>query len=177
MHRYLLFLLILCSCYAEELQEEMSEDPFFDLASYIDNQVDSLQRAGGTVTKTISLNGTTETKELDDLNYANDLRVFRESEINKPAWVDKYTVDRQESDGLLTRTYTATDSSMQTRKLTVVSRNDTPISVDILKHTGTVLSNGRHHLTYRPTSGYRLRTMQENRFGDDLDADIRVVWK
>ncbi|NJB84530.1 hypothetical protein GGR26_000275 [Lewinella marina] len=175
--RFLLLPLLLTGCYADELREEMTEEPFFDLASYMDAQVDSLEQAGTTVTKTIHLNGTTETKELSDLNFANDLKVFREADINKPAYLDKYTVDKQESEGRLVRTYTAIDSSMQTRRLTVVSRDDRPIRVEIIRKTGTVLSQGDHHLVYDPLSGYHLHTDQVNRFGDDLDADITVRWK
>ncbi|WP_116105870.1 hypothetical protein [Lewinella sp. IMCC34191] len=176
MLRYLPILLLLSSCYADELQNDMNREPFFDLAGYIDRQVDSLQGMNGTVTKTITLNGTTETKELSDLQFGNDLRVFREADINKPAWLDKYETDQSESDGLLTRTYTALDSSMQTRKLTVTSRDGQPVGIEIIRKTGTVLSDGWHRLVYEPASGYALRTIQKNTFGDDLDADIRVSW-
>ncbi|MGB3801098.1 MAG: hypothetical protein WA952_14875 [Lewinella sp.] len=176
MLRYLPLVLLLSSCFADELEEDMNRDPFFDLATYIDQQVDSLQRVGTTVTKTITLNGSTESKELSDLAFGSDLRVFRESDINKPAWLDKYDTQQNETDGLLTRTYSAMDSSMQTRQLTVISRDGEPVSIEIIRKTGTVLSDGWHRLVYDPSSGYQLRTLQHNTFGDDLDADIRVSW-
>ncbi|THH40623.1 hypothetical protein [Neolewinella litorea] len=176
MFRILLLSLFLTGCYADDLREEMNEEPFFDLAAYIDAQVDSLEQAGTAVTKTIFLNGTTETKKITDLNFGNDLKVFRESDINKPAYLDKYKVQREESADRIVRTYTATDSTMQTRRLTVVSRDDRPIYLEIIRKTGTVLSEGDHRLVYDPTRGYRMRTEQVNRFGDDLDANIEVTW-
>ncbi len=176
MLRYLPLLFLLTGCFADELREDMSLDPFFDLSAYIDEQVDSLEQAGVQVTKTITLNGTTETKQLTDLNFGKDLRVFREADINKPAWLDKYSLEREGGDERLTRTYIATDSSMQTRRLTVVTRNGEPIHVEIIRKTGTVLSDGRHRLIYEPANGYSMRTVQSNKFGEDLDADISVSW-
>ena len=176
MLRFLPLLLLLTACYAEEVREDMSRDPFFNLQAYIDRQVDSLQAADIAVTKTITLNGTTETQELADLKFANDLRIFREADINKPAWLDKYRSEREERDGQLVQTYTALDSSLQTRELTVVSEDGDPIRIEILRKTGTVLSDGLHRMVYQPASGYSMRTRQRNRFGEDLNADIRVEW-
>ncbi len=176
MFRLLLLNLFLTGCYAEELQQELADEPFFDLAGYVDRQADSLRQAGTTVTKTIYLNGSTETKKMPGLNFTKDLRVFREADINKPAYRDKYAIERTEQGGELTRVYTATDSTMQTRRLTVVTRDSLPVHIEIFRKTGTVLSKGDHHLSYDPKKGYHIRTEQINRFGKDLDADIRVSW-
>ena len=176
MLRFLPFFLLLTACYAEEVREDMTRDPFFNLQAYIDRQVDSLQSNNPEVTKTITLNGTTESHRLTDLRFASDLRVFREADINKPAWLDKYRSERQERDGRLVQTYTALDSSLQTRELTVVSEDGDPVRIEILRKTGTVLSDGLHRMVYEPASGYSMRTRQINRFGEDLDADIRVQW-
>ncbi len=176
MPRLLIPLLLLTACYADELRQEMEQEPFFDLSGYIDAQVDSLQRLRPTVEKTIVLNGTSETKRLTDINFATDLRVLREADINKPAWLDKYRVDTRREGAATVTVYTATDTTMQTRVLTVTREGGIPTDVEVSRKTGTVLSQGAHTLTYRPASGYRLQTMQVNRFGDDLDADIRVSW-
>ncbi|PPK88255.1 hypothetical protein CLV84_1220 [Neolewinella xylanilytica] len=176
MLRYLPFLLLLTACFADEVEEDLARDPYFDLTAYINRQVDSLQAAGGEVTKTITLNGTTETKRMTDLNFATDLRVFREADINKPAWLDKYHSEREARGDSLIRTYTALDSSMQTRRLRVVSQDNVPVHIEIIRRTGTVLSKGQHRLIYEPARGYRMRTEQTNRFGKDLDADIAVSW-
>ena len=177
MLRILPFLLLLSACYADEIREDLAVETFFDLSGYIDRQVDSLQTAGTTVTKTIRLNGTTETHEVADLNFRNDLRVFREADINKPAWREKYLVDSTRRAGELIRTYTAVDSSMQTRELSVVTREGDPVRIAIVRKTGTVLSDGLHEMTYEPATGYRMVSRQVNRFGKDLDADIQVRWK
>ena len=118
MFRPLVLLLLLTGCYAGEVQQDMEREPFFDLSGYIQAQIDSLTAHQPTVRKTVILNGTEETKELTNLRFATDLRMFREADINKPAWLDKYTVTKEEvGDGAQVQRYVATDSSMQTRQL------------------------------------------------------------
>ena len=175
--RLLLIALLFSGCYAGEVERDLNREPFFDLAGYIDAQVDSLTALRPTVEKTVVLNGTEETKQLTDLNFATDLRLFREADINKPAWLDKYSVATEERGGSRARIYTATDSSLQTRLLEVVTGpEDQPERILIERRTGTVLSDGNHRLVYSPASGYEIHTEQTNRFGDDLDATITVRW-
>ena len=178
MYRSLLLLLIAVgsSCAPTPAAEQLPGDAFFDLSGYIDAQVDSLQALQPTVTKTIVLNGTEETKELTNLDFGADLRVFREADINKPAYRDKYRVERHDEGRMLITIYTATDSSMQTRELAISTVRGTPEQITIRRKTGTVLSDGNHLLEYRPDYGYRMRTVQVNRFGDDLNASIAVEW-
>ncbi|MTB49612.1 hypothetical protein [Lewinella sp. W8] len=151
---------------------------FFDLGGYMQGQIDSLANNSVLVEKTIELNGTVESHEMADINFANDLRVFREADINKPAWIEKYAADTQRLSGshLIIR-YTALDSSLQTRSLLVDQDRGQVRRVEIVRRTGTVLSDGRHELWYEAAKGYSVRTVQENRFGDDVDASIEVRWK
>ena len=173
------FVLLLWGCYADELEREAAREPFFDLAGYMEREVDSLRGLGLRVEKTVVLNGTEETQTLDELNFATDLRLFREADINKPAWLDKYVVNETTEAARRVRTYTATDSSMQTWQLRVVygEGGGSPEAIEVYRRTGTVLSDGEHHLRYAPATGYRIRTEQVNRFGDDLDATITVRWE
>ena len=151
--------------------------PFFDLAEYVDAEVERLNGEPRLVTKTVTLNGRTETRELTDLDFAGDLRLFREANINRPAWADKYEVQTKElSAGHRVTTYVARDSSLTTQRLIVEEDRGVPVEVRITRKTGTVLSDGRGELTYVPRSGYTVRTVQDYRFGDDVDSEIRVTW-
>lgn len=176
MLRLLPLLLFIAACGSDVPDEEGREKAFFDLAAYFDAQIDSLQRAQPTVQKTVILNGKEETKELTDLDFAADLRMFRESDINKPDWVDKYTTERTDEGRMVMTVYTAVDTSLQTRELAISTVAEVPEQITIRRKTGTVLSDGNHLLEYRPDYGYRMRTLQTNRFGKDLDAMIAVEW-
>jgi len=171
-------LLLLCtSCGSDGATEETELKPFFDLRSYMAAEIERLEGRPFSVEKSITLNGTTETQELTDLNYANDLRVFREADINRNAWFDKYTEQSKDFSGShRITTYLAQDSSLQTRELTIEEDQGVVTRIDIKRKTGTVLSDGVHWLVYQPARGYSVKTTQTNRFGKDVDGLIEVSW-
>ncbi|MEL7161766.1 MAG: hypothetical protein AAFN92_13480 [Bacteroidota bacterium] len=169
--------LLLFSCGNDAALDPGQPKPFFDLRAYMDQEIERLEGYPLTVEKSITLNGTTETKELKDLDFKNDLRLFREADINRNAWLDKYTTEEKELSGShRITTYVAQDSSLQTRRLTVEQDQGVVTHITIDRRTGTVLSDGKHQLDYRPALGYSVRTSQENRFGKDVEAVIEVAW-
>ena len=169
--------LLLLACAPEEPGATIDSTPFFDLREYISTETDRLSAVNTKVEKTISLNGRTERQEIDNLNFVNDLRLFREADINKPAWFDKYeTMEETLSVGHTLTSYLAQDSSLIVRRLTIEQDQGATTKVEIERHTGTALSDGRHFLTYQPATGYDVLTSQKNWFGEDVDAEIKVRW-
>lgn len=170
-------LLLFAACTPEQPAGDLDTSPFYDLSGYISGEAERLETAHTRVAKTITLNGQTETKTLDSINFSNDLRLFREADINKPAWVDKYTTQEKTLSGShkLT-TYVALDSSLIVRRLMVEEDQGVTTKIEIDRKTGTVLSNGMHHLVYEPATGYHVQTSQQNRFGKDVEALIEVKW-
>ena len=182
MMRILFFLTLLLSfshCTGDRAPvatEEMTPQ-FFDLAAYVDAEVTRLTDRGVRAEKTITLNGITETQPDRAINYETDLRLFREADINKPAWADKYTASSEELSGNhRTTIYRALDSSLVVRRLLVEEDQGEVVRIEIDRKTGTVLSDGRHRLMYQPARGYSVTTRQTNRFGEDVEGEVRVSW-
>lgn len=181
MHRFLLsplLVLLLCTC-DRGPENTAAETPpaFFDLAAYMDAEIARLDDGKMPANKSITLNGKTESKEGVMINYKTDLLLFREADINKPAWIDKYTTAEKNLSGShKTTVYTTLDSSLVVQRLLIEEDQGVPVKIEIDRKTGTVLSNGRHHLIYQPGKGYSVTTKQENRFGDDVEAKILVKW-
>lgn len=190
MHRFVLsplLVLTLCTCDPAPAERAPRNDgsvsaptatnAFFDLEGYFDAEIERLTEHKVTADKTITLNGRTEAKENAVINYANDLRLFREADINKPAWTDKYRTTEQKLSGSHRKTtYTALDSSLVVHRLVVEQDQGVPVRIEMDRRTGTVLSDGDHRLVYEAGKGYSVITQQTNRFGDDVDAQISVVW-
>lgn len=177
-----LLVLLLCTCDPAQNTDVAAPSPvgetiFFDLTDYIDAETERLTENKITANKTITLNGKTESKQNTVINYKNDLRLFREADINKPAWSDKYDTDEQKLSGNhRVTTYTTRDSSLIVHRLLVEEDQGVPVRIEIDRKTGTVLSNGIHQLRYESGKGYSVKTQQTNRFGDDVDAVIEVEW-
>lgn len=168
---------LLLACTAGEGDGTVDNTPFFDLRGFISGETERLSKAKTKVEKTIHLNGKTETKQIEDINFSNDLRLFREADINKPAWFDKYeTQEKVLSAGHVLTSYLATDSSLIVRRLVVEKDQGATTKVEIERHTGTVLSDGRHLLIYEPARGYDVVTNQKNKFGENVEAKISVRW-
>ena len=149
------------------------EGPFFDLAAYMQQEIDALQENGTPLEKTITLNDETETQLVEDINYSQELSLFRNADINKPAWIEKYEVDTEELPEYRLRTiYTATDSTLMTQQLTIIQQGAEVDAIRIVRKTGSVLSNGHQELIYRPGEFYRIVAHQEARVGGTLSSVI-----
>lgn len=174
----LLLPLLLCTCDSAQPDEAGDVTAFYDLKGYIDSEVSRLEGTPLTVEKTITLNGTTETQEISDLDFEKDLRLFAGADINKAAWKDKYETETEELSGQhrITR-YTALDTTLTTQFLEVEEDFGQTIRLRILRKTGTILSEGRSEMDYVAAKGYSVATRQDNRFGEDVDALVKVSWR
>lgn len=181
MIRFFVFLLIssLFFSHCSEAERSVVEEnpastlvskPFFDLAGYMDQEVDRLNGEISTLNKTVIIGGKTEQKTLSGIDFTNDLAIFRKADINKPAWSDKYRIEPVGGD----TSYIATDSSMRTRHLQVLRDASGKVErIEIKRRSGNVLSKGAQELTYQPASGYRIYSKQ---IGDLVgDAEVSVV--
>lgn len=171
-------LILTVSCTNEPTPGQPVVAAFFDLDGYMSAEIERLTERRVRADKSITLNGVTEKQTDIVVNYANDLRLFREADINKPAWVEKYRSEEETLSGSHRMvTYTARDSSLVVQRLLVEEDQGATVKVEIERKTGTVLSDGVHQLVYQPATGYSVRTRQTNRFGDDVDAVIDVRWR
>jgi hypothetical protein len=165
---------LLLGCIPEKTAEQVELAPFFDLKGYIDTEVERLATEVPRADKQITFNGQTESHDTMALDYADELAIFRNSDINRPAWLEKYTVDSIRASGQLTVDYLALDTSLAVRKLRVVEAAESVVRIEIDRQTGTVLSDGRQHLRYEPAVGYLIDSYQDRRFGESLDTRIEV---
>ncbi|MEM7572981.1 MAG: hypothetical protein AAF433_08770 [Bacteroidota bacterium] len=167
----LLLSLLVYTCGSTNTQQ--FEGPFFDLAGYMQQEIESLQQEEVELEKTITLNGETETQRISDINYEQELLLFRNADINKPAWIEKYELSTEElPEEQIRMTYTATDSTLMTQLLVVIQQDEEVAAIRIIRKTGSVLSKGRQELIYLPRELYSIEAKQEGRVGGHLNSLI-----
>ncbi|MEM6395986.1 MAG: hypothetical protein AAF741_06535 [Bacteroidota bacterium] len=150
------------------------QGPFFDLEGYMQGQIDSLQALNPEVRKTIELNSEIETHQLDNLNFKQELKLFQQADINKPAWIDKYEIEeRRENDAVRTY-YNATDTTLAVQQMMVDQIGKKVAMVFIDRQTGSFLSQGSQTLVYRPTEGYEIATSQSSKVGGEIEGLVVV---
>ena len=71
-------------------QYKNAKTAFFDLKGYFKIEIERLKKDVKQVKKTVTVNGKSEEKTLDSLNFEEELAPFIASDINRPAWSDYY---------------------------------------------------------------------------------------
>ena len=151
-------ILLLPAC-KPEIKEKGVTAKYFDLKAYFKADSARLSRLNKPVRKTVTHNGVTETKEIKIDNWARELSSFSESDINKPAWRDSYTV--QTTPAMVI--YTATDDDLKTREIIVNKTGDKVKYIVIYNYTKNILYYTNEKLTYWPDSLYKIEKTQHVR--------------
>ena len=157
---FLFTLVFSCSQKGEVNNQPTSS--FFSLIDFMEEEKNWMVNNKIYLTKTLSLNGETDTLYIDQPNFASELDVFIKSDINRPSLSDKYSVDSIFSSGKLYKiTYTAKDEKVNTRKLSIqFDRHNKVGLIDIRLFNGTPITKNVQHLIYRPNNGYVIKNEQ-----------------
>ncbi len=151
--------------------------PFFDLKGFLNGEIEQLK--GQQVSKSVTLNGKKETKTLKEFDFQAGLKMFVESDINKPAWFDAYQIDTTHIDSSTTQIkYTTTKEKLKIKSLQVNFDNDleTIQSIIIDRLVETDIYDAQQQLTYIPNQGFSINNQQEVALQDKNEYRIEVVF-
>ncbi len=176
--QFLFFFLIgvLAACQSNgPAPEKAPELPFFDLQSFFEAEIQRLNEKQPRLQKTVMVNDKEESQTLSRLAYDQELSVFLNSDINRPAWYDKYQIDSVRKDNQLARLeYTAQDPDLRVRKIQVHFAGDEVSAVIIDKKTDNIVARSGQHLEYRPDEGYQIQSRQQTTISKEQDLEINV---
>jgi len=153
---------------------------YFDLDGYFKNESARLTKANPSVNKSVTHNGVTESKKLHIENWNIELSLFRQSDINKPAWRNSYSV-LKDSDLLI---YKALEPELVTREILIKLADGKVKYMMIVNDTYDVNAKPRRDLqhyfyitreklTYFPDSLYLVQKSQRVRFLGVNNYDIK----
>jgi hypothetical protein len=175
------FLLILISsaCREEAVSDSQITNPkFFDLKGYFDHEIKRLDQLQPTVTKTLALNGNTETRQLTQLDYARELDLFQQADLNRPDWLDRYRADSTVQNNQLTAIrYTALDEKLRTRQLAISFKNGQVSSISIQNGAKSMAAGSQQQLVYEPTKGYRIESVQHTAISKAQVLQVAVTFR
>lgn len=184
MHLYQYLLLIILStivfqaCREQTAAPGKQPEPFFDLEAYMETQISKLNEKQPGVSKSILVDGQRETKQFDSLDYRTELKTFLKSDINRKAWVDKYSIDSTfEGSRLKSVVYKARAADVKTQLLRVLYEEGEVSDIYVENRTKSIVADVLQDLHFQPHTGYRLSTTQETVLSEGQKIEVEVTWE
>lgn len=150
----ILVMLTLVSC---ARSEEKAVIRYWDIKGFFESEVQRLTKSKKPVDKTVTRNKISETQTRRSVNWKNELSLFIESDINKPAWRDSYKITEDNSEII----YMAIDSNLRTRAIQIKKDVRGGLRhISIINQTKNNLYQSSEQLTYVPDSVYKIDKSQ-----------------
>lgn len=147
--------LILASCGGAE---QVRKRRFLDIKGYVSQEVKRLEKQKATIDKTVSKNGVPEIRKSLSPDWNIELALFSESDINKPAWIDSYSVNFDGSNV----SYNALDNKLRTRSIVIKKNKSGKLTeLMVVNRTSNYLYSSSEELLYIPDSIYRIIKKQD----------------
>lgn len=167
-------ILLLSAC---ELEQEVQIDQhsFFDLKGFFENEQTRLKGKKEFI-KSVKIDGQEEEEIFDQLDFEKELAIFKNSDINKIAWLDKYSVDTtfSASRQISSILYIALDKDLRTQSLKIDFNKEKVSQILIKNKSKSMIASTDQVLTYTPNEGYTVRSGQNMALLDGFDLDVQV---
>jgi hypothetical protein len=157
-HKIYALLLVFIFCYGckPEVRNANGSVKYFDIKKYFTDEAAKLTQHQRPVAKTVSYNGSAQTKTITIKNWMRELDLFTSSDINKAAWKDLYTMTSN-ADSIV---YTAIDTSLHTRRVLISLKANKITGIQISNFTKNWLYQTKEVLVYYPDSLYYIEKHQ-----------------
>ncbi len=175
---YLFFyLLLLAACNQEPIASKpvFEKKPYFDLKGYFDGEIQRLN-SKGRAKKMVLAGGKKEEQIVESINFQKELSVFSESDVNRPAWSDKYIVDTafNEQKQIIYLHIKAIDEKLKTRKIDIEFRDALISRILIENNASSFIASSNQVLIYEPSFGYSIENHQKVAMADDQIFKVAV---
>jgi hypothetical protein len=163
---------VACSYGIEAVQKDSL--PFFDLAGYIKTTIsDSISY---NVEKSITINGSIESKQIERYAIWKDVKDFDTYDINRPALFDKYQVDTIQEGPIRHIVHLPIDEDLKVRLLKISLADDGQIiGIEINAATKSFLEDVALQITWQPGHGYVINRKSERLFKPEPSLQVVEV--
>lgn len=149
-------LLAFAGCQVAPPKPEGNRLRFFDLKGYFEQEALRLGDIGK-ATKTVFVGDRKEMLILDSIRFREDLQVFANADINRPAWSDKYSVDSVfDHHSLSQLKYISKDERLRTQSIVIDFDSSRLSKLIIENRTSSFFATSNQLLAYEPRRGYSI---------------------
>ncbi len=163
---------------AEPVSATANQPLFFDLKGYMSGQVASLETEKPKVRKRVSINGKDEEQVAQHINFGEELAVFINADLNKPAWSDKYSRDSIYTEGQLQQLrYTAKEEDLKTQWMQVSFANGAVSKIELKNHASAAIVAADEAMTYTPGKGYSIVHKEIPLMGEGKNFSVEATFE
>lgn len=152
-----------------------NKDAFFSLIRFFETEARQLEANSTRVDKRIVINGKSEEHTDMRIDFEDEFLLFRNADINRIAWVDKYRIDSTFLSGELVQLdYQSLDKNLDTEVIQIAfhPNGGAVREMTMVRTTQSALATNRQELAYRPGEGYHIRTHQTGIMGAPTTIEI-----
>lgn len=158
-------LIFACQKNDQKVTGDTNKLVFFDIKSFFEEEAKILANKKYKIEKTALLNGKKEVKTFDNVDFEAELKIFRDADLNKPSWRDKYKIDSiTNKNGQLNVVYNSTNERMKIKKMDLLFQDEKakqPVEVQIVSQISNPLYETNEHLWYRTNQAYKISSVQK----------------
>jgi ABC-type uncharacterized transport system auxiliary subunit len=172
----LIFCALLSAC-NEEVKENQT-NKYFDLKGLIERQIKTLNKQKPVVQKTILMSENSENQVVKTIDWAKELELFIQADLNKPAFIQSYQVDSSSTSVKYTLKET---ENLPVKYLNITKVGADRINIEALVNNENYLYETERHLTLslknNQVTHYQIGGFQKIVFGDKKNFKINGVIK
>jgi hypothetical protein len=148
--------LSLAACQQKEISNKQLE--YIDLQGFFSAEASRLNAQKPTLTKMVCINGKTESKVLNkSIDWEKELSVFKEADINKPAFKGMYQIRTSPNRTI----YTTLSKNVPVKRIEVEFGDaKKPTGIRIFQLTKNMIYQSTDTLSYYPDSVYSIHKKQ-----------------
>ena len=156
----LTFLIFSCDFDVEANKRLKENSFFFSTIMFFEDEQERLKDRTG-FTKFVNFNGKKETMKIDSLNFMYEFNPFKNSDINKAVWLDRYMCDTTYQQKLISHIdCSCQDTKLKTQKLSIDYNNGEVIEIRLENQMNKMLLTTMEYLTYTKDISYEIKRIQ-----------------
>lgn len=157
---YIPLICLLCAC-SKDPAEVYYEDQrfYYDLPSFITKQANNLQSKTQWVRKHVTKDGHSHIIERGDIEWMEELDLFIESDINRPAWRGEFKVDTIRLEREYVITYKTDNKQIPVKNVvvTIDKESNQCLKVTVDRRTKNFLYQSDQSLYFTTGEGYMMK--------------------
>ncbi|SEQ94966.1 hypothetical protein [Pedobacter rhizosphaerae] len=152
-----IFVLAFSACSSDKQPENTDNQAYFDLPGYFKKEIARLQKIDPQVNKTVVTNGRSEQKNIKIADWAQELAIFVDADINKTSWRGSFSVSKTDS----TQRFTSDNKKIRIKELAITNKGTQIKRIEILVAVKNILYTSTDTLIYCPDSLYEIKKQQK----------------